>query len=121
MGTMHERKVELGWPLALLGAVIGWALPTHSPGVVTIALVLGLYGALVATLLERVRDWQVALLSPAVAGLTGATIGGLFGGAPAAAVGATAGIGFGLMALPPMVLMTDAARRASLRSSRPGS
>jgi hypothetical protein len=85
---------------------------------VTIALVLGLFGSLVAAAIERVRDWQVALLSPLIGALTGAAIGWTLDGFTAAAVGVTAGIGFGLMALPPLVLMTDAARRAGRARAR---
>jgi hypothetical protein len=105
--------VQLAWPFALVGAAIGWVLPARAASTVTIALVLGLFGWLVTAALERVRDWQVALLSPAVGALTGAAIGWTLDGFAAAAVGVTAGVGFGLMALPPLVLMTDAARRVA--------
>jgi hypothetical protein len=103
--------------MALVGAAIGWELPTHRASAVTLALLLGAFGALMAARLPRLRDWEVALLAPLLGAVTGAAIGAILDGVDAAAMGVTAGVGFGLMALPPLVLMTDAARRAG-RSSR---
>jgi hypothetical protein len=65
-----------------------------------------------------VRDWQVALMAPIVGATTGATVGFLLEGFDASAVGIVAGTGFGLLALPPLVLITDGARRASRTSKR---
>jgi hypothetical protein len=110
---LRRGSVQLAWPFALVGATIGLGLPPRGPSAVTIALVLALFGAVVSAAMKRARDWQVALLSPVVGALTGAAIGWSLDGLEAAAVGVTAGIGFGLMSLPPLVLMTDAARRAA--------
>jgi hypothetical protein len=59
-----------------------------------------------------VRDWQVALMSPLVGTATGATLGWSISSFDGAAIGIVAGVGFGLLALPPLVLITDGARRA---------
>ena len=104
--------MQLAWPFALIGAAVGAQLPAPFAAAVILALVLGLFGALVSNALPRLGDWQVAPMSPLVGAATGATLGFGLGGFGCAAVGLVAGIGFGLLALPPLVLITDAARRA---------
>lgn len=112
--------VQLAWPFALIGAAVGAELPSlgtyagHSDGIaaLTLTLVLALFGALVSSALDRVRDWQVALMSPAMGAITGAALGFSRDGLDGGALGIVAGIGFGLVALPPLVLLTRKARRA---------
>ncbi|HEX8952799.1 MAG TPA: hypothetical protein VF945_13180, partial [Polyangia bacterium] len=70
-----------------------------------------LFGALVTSALPRVCDWQVALMSPIVGAATGTTIGWSLDSFEGAAVGFVGGVGFGLFALPPLLLITDGARR----------
>jgi hypothetical protein len=115
---MRGNRVQLAWPFALLGIAAGSQLPAGIAGGVTMAVVLGFVGALISTGLDRVHDWQVALMAPLVGATTGATIGFLLDGFDAGAVGIVAGTGFGLLALPPLVLITDAARRACRTSPR---
>ena len=110
---MSPRSPQLAWPLSLIGATVGAQLPAPLTSGVILALVLGLFGALVSGALERVRDWQVALMSPLTGAVTGATLGWSISSFDGAAIGFVAGIGFGLCALPPLVLITSAARRAS--------
>ncbi|MCU1279156.1 MAG: hypothetical protein JWM53_2702 [bacterium] len=95
-----------------MGAAVGAQLPAPFASGVMMALVLALFGALVSSALPRVRDWQVALMSPFVGAATGATIGWSLDTFTGASIGVVAGIGFGLLALPPLVLITDGARRA---------
>jgi hypothetical protein len=109
---MGANSMQLAWPFALIGAAVGAQLPSPFASGVIMALVLALFGALVSSALERVRDWQVALMSPFVGAATGATIGWSLDTFTGASVGVVAGIGFGLLALPPLVLITDGARRA---------
>ncbi len=103
--------MQLAWPFALIGAAVGAQLPAPFASGVIMALVLGLFGALVTGSLERVRDWQVAVMSPLVGAATGATLGWSLDGFDGGAIGVVAGLGFGLLALPPLVLITDGARR----------
>jgi hypothetical protein len=116
------NRVQLAWPFAVLGAAAGSQLPGGADrglvGGAVLALVLGFFGALISTALERVRDWQVALMAPIVGAGTGAIMGFVVDGLDAAAVGLLAGTGFGLLALPPLVVIADVARRASLASPR---
>jgi hypothetical protein len=114
----RENRVQLAWPFAVLGAAAGWQLPAGLVGGVTLALVLAFLGALISTAIERVRDWQVALMAPIVGAGTGAIMGFILDGFDAGAVGMVAGTGFGLLALPPLVLIADAARHASQLSPR---
>jgi hypothetical protein len=107
-----RNKVQLAWPFALIGAAVGAQLPAATASGLIMALVLGLFGLLVSNALDRVRDWQVALMSPAVGAATGAALGWSLDGLDASAIGFVAGLGFGLLALPPLVLITDGARRA---------
>lgn len=109
---MRSNQVQLAWPFALIGATVGAQLPAALASAIVMALVLGVFGALISGALERVRDWQVALMSPAVGAATGATIGWELDGLDGAAIGFIAGLGFGLLALPPLVMITDGARRA---------
>jgi hypothetical protein len=109
----RPNTMQLAWPFALIGGAVGAQLPGAFASGVIMALVLGLFGALVSGALERVRDWQVALMSPLVGAATGATLGWSLDGFDGAAIGIVAGVGFGLLALPPLVLITDGARRAS--------
>ncbi len=104
--------MQLAWPFALIGAAVGAQLPAPFASGAIMALVLGLFGALVTGALPRVCDWQVALMSPIVGAATGATIGWSLDSFDGAAVGFIGGIGFGLFALPPLLLITDGARRA---------
>lgn len=104
---------QLAWPFALIGAAVGAQLPAPFASAVIMALVLGLFGALVAGALTRVADWQVALMSPLVGATTGATIGWSLDSFDGAAIGVIAGIGFGMFTLPALLLITDAARRAA--------
>ena len=104
--------MQLAWPFALIGVAVGAQLPAPFASAVIMALVLGLFGALVSGALPRVADWQVALMSPFVGATTGATVGWSIDSFDGAAVGIIAGVGFGLFALPPLVLITDGARRA---------
>ncbi len=121
---MSPRSPQLAWPLSLIGATVGAQLPAPLTSGVILALVLGLFGALVSGALERVRDWQVALMSPLTGAVTGATLGWSISSFDGAAIGFVAGIGFGLCALPPLVLITSArAARvpaAAAVVSRPG-
>jgi hypothetical protein len=112
MSTPTPRSMQLAWPFALIGAAVGAQLPAPFASSVIMALVLGLFGALVSSALGRVADWQVALMSPFVGGATGATVGWSIDSFDGAAFGIVAGVGFGLFALPPLVLITDGARRA---------
>lgn len=105
--------MQLAWPFALVGAAAGAQLPSPVGSSVTMALVLALFGALVSSALPRVRDWQVAFMSPFVGAATGATVGWSLDAFAGAGIGVVAGIGFGLLALPPLVLITDCARRAT--------
>jgi hypothetical protein len=109
---MGSNTMQLAWPFALIGATVGAQLPAPFASSVIMALVLALFGAMVSSSLARVSDWQVALMSPFVGAATGATIGWSLDTFAGASVGAIAGIGFGLLALPPLVLITDGARRA---------
>ena len=104
--------MQLAWPFALIGAAVGAQLPAPFASALIMALVLGLFGGLVTGALPRVCDWQVALMSPIVGAATGATIGWSLDSFDGAAVGFVGGIGFGLFALPPLLLITDGARRA---------
>jgi hypothetical protein len=109
---MGPNSMQLAWPFALIGAAIGAQLPTPFASGVILALVLALFGALISSGLPRVRDWQVALMAPFVGAATGATIGWSLDTFAGANVGSIAGTGFGLLALPPLILITDGARRA---------
>jgi hypothetical protein len=104
--------MQLAWPFALIGAAIGAQLPAPFASGVILALVLALFGALISSALPRVRDWQVALMAPFVGAATGATIGWSLDTFAGARVGSVAGSGFGMLALPPLILITDGARRA---------
>ena len=110
---MRPRTLQLAWPFALIGVSVGAQLPAAFASAVIMGLVLGLFGGLVSSAIERVLDWQVAVMSPAVGACTGATLGWSLDGLDGAAVGCVAGLGFGLLALPALVLLTDGARRAS--------
>lgn len=110
---MRSNRVQLAWPFAIFGAAVGSQLPAGAAGGVMLALSLAFLGALISSALERVRDWQVAMMAPLVGALIGASFAFLADGIEASAIGTIAGIGFGLLALPPLVLITDAARRAS--------
>ena len=112
------NRVQLAWPFAVLGAAAGSQLPSGLLGGVTLALVLGFLGALISTAIDRVRDWQVALMAPIVGAATGAIMGFILDGLDAGALGMIAGTGFGLLALPPLVVIADVARRASQLSPR---
>ncbi len=112
MSLPTPRALQLAWPFALIGAAVGAQLPAPCASAVIMSLVLGLFGALISGALPRVGDWQVALMSPFVGAATGATVGWSIDSFDGAAVGIVAGIGFGLFALPPLVLITDGARRA---------
>ncbi|HEY2746226.1 MAG TPA: hypothetical protein VGL86_16440 [Polyangia bacterium] len=112
MSLPTPRSLQLAWPFALIGAAVGAQLPAPFASAAIMALVLGLFGALVSGALPRVGDWQVAVMSPFVGAATGATVGWSIDSFDGAAVGVVAGIGFGLFALPPLVLITDGARRA---------
>ena len=61
MSPRAPRSMQLAWPFALIGAAVGAQLPAPFASSVIMALVLGLFGALVTGALPRVRDWQVAL------------------------------------------------------------
>ena len=104
--------MQLAWPFALIGAAVGAQLPAPFASALIMALVLGLFGGLVTGALPRVCDWQVALMSPIVGAATGATIGWSLDSFDGDEVGFVGGIGFGLFALPPLLLITDGARRA---------
>ncbi|HEY1586261.1 MAG TPA: hypothetical protein VGH63_11285 [Polyangia bacterium] len=104
--------MQLAWPFALIGLTVGAQLPAPFTSSVLMSLVLGLFGALVSSSLPRVADWQVALMSPLVGISTGATIGWSVDSFDGAAVGSIAGLGFGMFALPALLLITDGARRA---------
>lgn len=112
MSLPTTRSPQLAWPFALIGVAVGAQLPAPFASAAIMALVLGLFGALVSGALPRVADWQVALMSPFVGATTGATVGWSIDSFDGAAVGIIAGVGFGLFALPPLVLITDGARRA---------
>jgi hypothetical protein len=112
MSLPTPRSLQLAWPFALIGIAVGAQLPAPFASSVIMGLVLGLFGALVAGALPRVADWQVALMSPFVGAATGATVGWSIDGFDGAAIGVVAGVGFGLFALPPLVLITECARRA---------
>jgi len=114
MRSQHAAlSPQLAWPFVLIGAAVGAQLPAPFASAAIMALVLGLFGALVAGALPRVADWQVALMSPLVGGATGATLGWSLDSFDGAAIGVIAGIGFGMFALPALLLITDAARRAA--------
>ena len=104
--------MQLAWPFALIGATVGAQLPAPFASSVLLSLVLGLFGALVSSALPRVADWQVALMSPLVGVATGATLGWSLDSFDGAAIGSVAGLGFGMFALPALLLITDGARRA---------
>lgn len=108
-----SNVVQLGWPFGLIGAAVGAQLPAGAWSAVIMALVLGLFGVLVTSAIGRVRDWQVAIMSPVIGAATGITLGLTFDGFDGGAIGLVAGLGFGLLALPPLVVITDGARRAS--------
>jgi hypothetical protein len=110
--------MQLAWPFALIGVTVGAQLPAPFASAVIMALVLGLFGALVSSSLGRVADWQVALMSPLVGIATGATIGWSLDSFDGAAVGSIAGLGFGMFALPALLLITDGARRAQRLPAR---
>ncbi|MDB4967549.1 MAG: hypothetical protein JWN44_3238 [Myxococcales bacterium] len=110
---MTPNQVQLAWPFALIGGAVGAQLPSAPASAILMALVLGVFGALISSALDRVRDWQVALMSPFVGAATGATIGWGLDGFDGGAIGLIAGLGFGLLALPPLILITDGARRAA--------
>lgn len=110
---MKPNSVQLAWPFALIGVAVGAQLPGAFASALLMALVLGLFGALVTSALERVPDWQVAVMSPSVGAISGAMLGWSFDGLDGAAIGCVAGLGFGLLALPALLLLTDGARRAS--------
>lgn len=118
MSVIASRPMQLAWPFALIGSAVGAQLPAPFASSVIMALVLGLFGGLVAGALPRVGDWHVALMSPFVGAATGATVGWSIDSFDGAGVGIVAGIGFGLFALPPLVLITDGARRALLLPAR---
>ncbi|HWE29457.1 MAG TPA: hypothetical protein VHB97_15715 [Polyangia bacterium] len=109
---MRRNTMQLGWPFALIGAAVGAQLPSATSSSLTMALVLGIFGVLISSALERVRDWQVALMAPAVGAGAGLAIGLGVAGLDAGVVGAASGIGFGILALPALLLITDGARRA---------
>jgi hypothetical protein len=109
---MRRNTMQLAWPFALFGAAVGAQLPSAIWSCLTMALVLGVFGALVTSALDRVRDWQIALMSPSIGAAAGSAIGLGIAGLDASIVGAAAGIGFGILALPALLLITDAARRA---------
>lgn len=109
---MRRNTMQLGWPFALIGAAVGAQLPSATSSSVTMAFVLGVFGILISSALDRVRDWQVALMAPAVGAGAGAAIGLGIAGLDAGVVGAAAGVGFGILALPALLLITDGARRA---------
>jgi hypothetical protein len=115
-------RVQLAWPFAVLGAAAGSQLAAGPygglVGGLTLALVLGFLGALISAAIERVRDWQVALMAPIVGAGTGAIMGFILDGLDAGALGLVAGTGFGLLALPPLVLIADVARQASCHGAR---
>jgi hypothetical protein len=115
---MRPNSMQLAWPFALIGAAVGAQLPAALASSVIMALVLGLFGALVTSSLDRVRDWQVAVMSPAVGAATGATLGFSIDGIAGTAIGLIGGLGFGLLALPPLVLITSGARRAARLPAR---
>src|SRR5438270_9364018 len=110
--VMRSNQVQLAWPFALIGVAVGAQLPAALASAVVMALVLGSFGALISSALDRVRDWQVAVMSPVVGAATGAALGWGLDGIDGAAIGLIAGLGFGLLALPPLVMITDGARRA---------
>jgi hypothetical protein len=118
MCSPRATRVQLAWPFAVLGAAAGSQLPAGLVGALTLALVLGFLGALITTAIEPVRDWQVALMAPIVGAGTGAIMGFILDGLDAGALGLIAGTGFGLLALPPLVLIAEAGRRASQLSPR---
>jgi hypothetical protein len=115
---MRSNQVQLAWPFALIGVTVGAQLPAALASAVVMALVLGAFGSLVTSALDRVRDWQVAVMSPFVGAATGATLGWGLDGLDGAAIGFIAGLGFGLLALPPLVMITDGARRAARMPER---
>ena len=104
--------MQLAWPFALIGAAVGAQLPVPFTSSFVMAVVLGVFGALVTSALPHAQDWQVALMSPFVGAVTGATIGCGLDRFDGAVVGLVGGIGFGLFALPSLLLITDGARRA---------
>ena len=104
--------MQLAWPFALIGAAVGAQLPVPFTSGFVMAVVLGVFGALVTSALPHAQDWQVALMSPFVGAATGATIGCGLDRFDGAVVGVVGGIGFGLFALPSLLLITDGARRA---------
>lgn len=109
---MRSNSVQLAWPFALIGGAVGAQLPASPATSLILAVVLGILGALVSAAIERVQDWQVALLSPLIGALTGVTLGLDLEGLGGGAIGLVAGVGFGLLALPALVVITDSARRA---------
>ena len=115
---MRSNQVQLAWPFALIGVAVGAQLPAALASAVVMALVLGVFGALIASAIDRVRDWQVAVMSPVVGAATGATLGWGLDGIDGAAIGLIAGLGFGLLALPPLVMITDGARRVTRAPER---
>jgi hypothetical protein len=109
---MRSNTVQLAWPFALLGVVGGAQLPAGFSAAVLFGSVLGLLGALVSAALDRVRDWQVAMMAPAIGAIAGVALGFGNDGCDGAGVGFSAGVGFGLLAMPALVLITRRARRA---------
>ena len=103
--------MQLAWPFALFGAAVGAQLPSAIWSSLTMALVLGVFGALITSALDRVHDWQIALMAPSIGAAAGSAIGLGIAGLDASIVGAAAGIGFGILALPALLLITDGARR----------
>jgi hypothetical protein len=110
---MTSNTVQLAWPFALIGAAIGAQLPSGPSGALLMAAVLGLFGGLVSTALGRVRDWQVGVMAPAIGALTGMAVGFGAEGLEGGAIGLIGGLGFGLLTLPALVLITRRARRAA--------
>ena len=109
---MGPNSMQLAWPFALIGAAVGAQLPAPFASGVIMALVLALFGALVSSALPRVRDWQVALMSPVRRRSDGRDHRLEPRHLRRRGRRHVAGIGFGLLALPPLVLITDGARRA---------
>jgi hypothetical protein len=110
---MRSNTVQLAWPFALIGAAIGAQLPSGASGALLMAAVLGLFGGLISSALSRVRDWQVGVMAPAIGAITGMAVGFGSAGLDGAAIGLIGGVGFGLMTLPALVLITRRAKRAA--------
>jgi hypothetical protein len=110
---MRSNTVQLAWPFALIGAAIGAQLPEGASGALLMAAVLGLFGGMVSTALPRVRDWQVGVMAPAIGAITGTAVGFGSEGLDGGCIGMVGGLGFGLMILPALVLITRRGRRAA--------